>query len=105
MATESLATNQKRTADLKTITLGSRWAIFESHIRLWMVGFLIVADLFSLVSAIFVTLQIRRLPWIVIDPSYLEIYILLAITLVIMFGRNGLYPGLGLSYVDELRKI
>lgn len=104
MATEGFTANQKRTADLKTITAKGRWAIFESHIRLWMVGFLIAADLFSLFSAFFVASQIRQLPGIIIDPSYLEILSLLAFTLVIMFGRNGLYPGVGLNYVDELRK-
>ena len=105
MATESFTANQKRAADLKIIAAKSRWTIFEGHIRLWMVGFLIVADLFSLFSAFFVASQIRQLPRIIIDPSYIEIFSLLAFTLVIMFGRNGLYPGVGLNYVDELRKI
>ena len=105
MATESFTADQKHAAELKIIASKSRWTIFEGHIRLWMVGFLIAADLFSLFSAFFVASQIRQLPGIIIDPSYIKIFSLLAFTLVVMFGRNGLYPGVGLNYVDELRKI
>jgi Undecaprenyl-phosphate galactose phosphotransferase WbaP len=105
MATESFTANQNRTKSLKIITLKSRWTIFEDHLRLWMIGFLIVADVFSLSAAIFVASQIRQLPGIIIDPSYIEIFSLLAITLVIMFARNGLYPGVGLNAIDELRRI
>ena len=105
MATESFTANQKRTTDLKIITLKSRWTIFEGHIRLWMIGCLILADLCSLSLAIFVASQIRQLPGIMIDPSYIEIFSLLALTLLIMFARNGLYPGVGLNSVDELQKI
>ena len=83
----------------------SRRTFFEENIRLWMVGALMAADLFSLSAAIYLASQIRQLPGIVFDPSYVQVFGLLAITLVIMFSRKGLYPGVGLNYVDELGQI
>lgn len=105
MASESFTASHKQTTELKINTFKSRWTIFEDHVRLWMVGFLIATDLLSLSAAIFIASQIRQLPGIIVGPSYIKILSLLAITLVVMFARNGLYPGVGLNYVDELRKI
>lgn len=105
MASDSFPASHKQTTDLKISTLKFRWTIFEDHVRLWMIGFLMATDLISLSAAIFVASQIRQLPGIIVEPSYIKILSLLAITLVIMFARNGLYPGVGLNYVDELRQL
>ena len=104
MATDSYIADQTQTTDLKINTLKSRWTIFEEHVRLWMVGALITADLLSLFAAIYLASQIHE-PGIIIKPSYVGLFSLFATTLVIMFARKGLYPGVGLNYVDELGQI
>jgi Undecaprenyl-phosphate galactose phosphotransferase WbaP len=70
-----------------------------------MTGFLVAADLFSLLSAILVAMQIYWLPGMRFNSNYLEIFGLLAVTLVIMFARKGLYPAVGLNYIDEFRQL
>jgi Undecaprenyl-phosphate galactose phosphotransferase WbaP len=105
MTSESITTPQSRAINLKINTLKSRWSIFENHTRFWMVSILMVADLFSLSAAINLASQIRQLPGIIAEPAYLQLISLLAVTLVIMFVRKGLYPGVGLSFVDELGQI
>jgi Undecaprenyl-phosphate galactose phosphotransferase WbaP len=105
MATESLTVPHKQTADLKSNTLKSRRTIFGANTRLWMAGFLVATDLLSLALAIFIASQLRRSPGILLTSSYIQFFSLLAITLLAMFARKGLYPGVGLNYVDELRHI
>jgi Undecaprenyl-phosphate galactose phosphotransferase WbaP len=70
-----------------------------------MVVTLVASDLFSLLGAIYLASQIRQLPGVIIEPAYIQIISLLAFTLVIMFARRGLYPGVGLNYVEELGQI
>ncbi|HLO31317.1 MAG TPA: undecaprenyl-phosphate galactose phosphotransferase WbaP, partial [Anaerolineales bacterium] len=79
--------------------------LFETNSRLWMVGFLIASDLFGLFISILVACQIRQLPGDLVESAYIKIFRLLAITLVILFRRNGLYPGIGTHYVEELKQI
>ena len=82
-----------------------RRTILESNARLWMTCVLVASDMLGLFIAILVALQVRHLPGITLDSYYQEIFVLLAIILVIAFGRKGLYPAIGLNYVDELREI
>jgi Undecaprenyl-phosphate galactose phosphotransferase WbaP len=105
MATGSFTASRNRTNQLKINLLKSRRMIFEDHTRAWMAGFLVAADLFSLLAAILVAMQIYWLPGMRFNSNYLEIFGLLAVTLVIMFARKGLYPAVGLNYIDELRQL
>jgi Undecaprenyl-phosphate galactose phosphotransferase WbaP len=105
MATETFTANRKRTTPLKYYARKSSRTIFEDNSRLWMAGFLIATDLFSLLFSVFVASQIRQLPGIFTESYYIEIFRLLLVILVLMFARKGLYPGVGLNYVDELRQI
>ena len=105
MATGSFTAEQNQTKKLRIRTLKSQRRIFEDHSRFWMSCFLVGTDLFSLSAAIFFALQVRSLPGMGRDPFYLEIFSLFAITQVIMFARKGLYPAVGMNYVDELRQI
>jgi len=105
MATEIFIANRERATPLKYHARKSRWTIFEDNSRLWMAGFLIATDLFSLLLSILVSSQIRELPGIIVEAHYIEILGLLSITLVLLFARKGLYPGVGLNYVEELRQI
>jgi hypothetical protein len=76
MATGSYIAD-KQTTELKLNTFKSRWAFFEGHIRLWMVGALVAADLLGLFAAIYLALQIRR--WL---GDLLPAYIFLSQTTV-----------------------
>lgn len=105
MATEILSTNRKRARDLKSYSLLGLAAIFESNSRLWMVGFLSASDLFGLFVSILIACQIRQLPGELVESAYIKIFSLLAVTLVILFIRNGLYPGIGMHSVEEFKQI
>jgi len=78
---------------------------FDVHARLWMSAFLLLTDLFCLFIAILLALLLRWLPVIKLAPAYDQIFTLLAAILVIKFYRADLYPGIGLHYIDELRKL
>ena len=82
-----------------------RRMILDSNARSLMTCGLLVTDMLCLLIAILAAQQVRNLPRIALDPQYQEIFILLAITLVFSFARKGLYPAVGLNYVDELREI
>ncbi len=104
MTTGSYIADQRQAKELEKRTLKIPSKFLREHIRLLMVGFLIAADLFSLFGAILIASQIRQ-PGIIIDPSYIGLFSLFALTLAIMFARKGLYPGIGLNYIDELGQI
>ncbi len=79
--------------------------ILDSNARVWMTCVLLASDMLGLVIAIQVALQVRHLTGIFLDPYYQGIFALLAITMAIAFGRKGLYPAIGLNYVEEFRQI
>lgn len=82
-----------------------RRTILESNARLWMICVLLASDMLGLFIAILVALQVWHLPGVTLDSYYREIFVLLAIILIVAFGRKGLYPAIGLNYADELREI
>jgi Undecaprenyl-phosphate galactose phosphotransferase WbaP len=92
-------------SDPITRPVKSHQRILETNARLWMTFILMASDLLSLFIAILVAMQFRALPGTTFDQYYTEIFLLLSITLVISFGRKGLYPAVGLNYVNELREI
>jgi len=81
------------------------WASFDIYAQQWMSGILMLTDLFCLFTAILLALQIRWFSAINLAPAYDQIFTLLAIILVLKFYRIGLYSGVGLHYIDELRKL
>ena len=94
MATGSYIADQTQTTDLKINTLKSRWTFFEEHVRLWMVGALIAADLLSLFAAIYLASQIHE-PGIIIKPSYVGLFSLFATTLGDHVRPQGALPWRG----------
>ncbi len=84
---------------------GLRQGLLHSFSRAWMGSSLLVTDMLSLTLAILIALQIRHLPDLVTDWAYIKIFIVLGITMAVLFYRKGLYPGVGLHYVDELSHI
>lgn len=86
-------------------TARRRWSILDANARLWMGGSLAFTDLFSVLLAVLFATQFRQIPGDIFNPAYLPLFILLAVMLVIGFSTNGLYPGIGMHPVDELRKV
>jgi len=79
---------------------------FDLYARQWMSGVLLVTDLLCLFAGILLGLLLRFLfTGIDLPSAYYQIFALLAIILVIKFYRTGLYPGIGLHYIDEFRKL
>ncbi len=105
MDSQIIIADRKPTTNRIGNTYKSRTSLFEANSRFWMAGFLIATDLFGLFTSIILALQIRQVPGVFIDPSYLEIFALMTITLVLLYVRNGLYPSIGLNSVEELRRI
>jgi Undecaprenyl-phosphate galactose phosphotransferase WbaP len=77
----------------------------DLYARQWMSGMLLLTDLLCLFAGILLGLQLRLLSANDLPPAYNQIFALLAIILVIKFYRTGLYPGVGLHYIDEFRKL
>jgi Undecaprenyl-phosphate galactose phosphotransferase WbaP len=75
------------------------------YARQWMTGVLLATDLLCLFAAILLGLLVRGIDEVSLAPAYLQIFVLFAFILVIKFSRTGLYPALGMHYVDELRKL
>ena len=82
-----------------------RRTILDSNSRLWMTCALIAADMISLFAAVLLPLEVVRINGTIFEPNNYGIFILLAITLMISFARKGLYPAVGMDYVNELREI
>lgn len=83
----------------------TRQGIMRSFSRTWMALALLLNDMASLTLAILVAMQLRRIPDAVSDIAYVRIFIVLGITMAVLFYRKGLYPGVGMHYVEELRHI
>jgi Undecaprenyl-phosphate galactose phosphotransferase WbaP len=95
----------KRQTEPVAATGMARWTALRTNARLWMGSALFVSDMLCLLVAIVAALQIRSVMEVIDDPYYLEIIFLLAITLGLAFLRKGLYPAVGMNYVNELREI
>ena len=89
----------------RSIETRKRWVIFDLYARQWMSGMLLLTDLLCLFTAILLGIQIRLFAVINLAPAYGAIFTLLAFILVLKFYRTGLYPGVGLHYIDEFRKL
>jgi len=64
---------------------------------------LILTDVVCTLLAILLALQLHWFSAVEFSPAYVEIFALLIIILLIKFYSAGLYPGIGLHYIDELR--
>jgi len=117
MTTESYIISKE--SDLCIVKERYKPSFFNEYARLWMVGELMLADIFSLLVAIILALQIRVLSRMMMsdlayqnmlvgklgDMAYEKVFAVLALTLLLVFAYKGLYPGLGLTYAEELRHI
>jgi len=117
MTTESYIIRKE--SDLSIVKERYKPSFFNEYARLWMVGELMLADIFSLLAAIILALQLHVLSRMMIsdmayqqllvgklsDMAYEKVFAVLALTLMLVFAYQGLYPGLGLTYAEELRHI
>ena len=96
---------EKSNSRIKTEGISIREPILDVHSRQWMGNVLLVTDMISLFIAIVIGIRARHLSAIVFDFSYIELFLLLGITVSYLFLRRGLYPPVGMHYADELRHI
>lgn len=82
-----------------------RLGILESNARLWMTFVLFVSDMLCLFAGIQLAKQFRGLLGLTAELYKEEIFVLLAATLVVAFYRKGLYPAVGMNYVEEFQEI
>lgn len=80
-------------------------SLFQSNARLWMSIILMTTDLLALCTALLIAIPFRRMLPVLMDARYDRIFIVLTVLLAVLFFRRGLYPGVGMHYVDELRHI
>lgn len=81
-------------------------SILRRHSRLWMSLFLLLVDIFSLTLAGFMAIIIRAYIGNGFEP--LDFYLRMIPLLIIfigIYGWRGLYPSIGLSPVEELRRL
>lgn len=103
--TESELFNTKMVDEQAMPKLGAVRAFMDANAHLWMAVALAGSDMLSLLIAIILGLQIRRISGVILDVYYYELFILLGVTQALAYFRKGLYPAVGMSYEDELREI
>ena len=102
MTTESLIV--RKDTDLSQHRKNVKNGAFNAYARGWMSAVLVLSDTASLVLAL--TLAVGLLlgtgfNW----PAYQELLGILLLAFMVAFLRSGLYPGIGLNYVEELRRV
>jgi Undecaprenyl-phosphate galactose phosphotransferase WbaP len=91
--------------ELRNETARTGRSFLDSHARLWMSGCLLATDMLSLCASLLIAMQVRQLPQLAANINYVELLGLLGVILSVLFYRKGLYPAVGMHYVDELRHI
>jgi Undecaprenyl-phosphate galactose phosphotransferase WbaP len=85
--------------------LGNNASLANKYAQLLMGLELALFDVVSLYAAIFAAMQIRHQPGWRIGLVYNQIFIILALILVLIFWRSGLYPGQGINRPEELHRM
>ena len=90
---------------IKNENTHARRLVVDTHARLWMSATLFTTDMLSLFIAFVIAIKFRGLLQLLASPSYKELFVLLALIISVLFYRKGLYPGVGVHYIDEFRHI
>ncbi len=77
----------------------------NAYARQWMTGWLMLTDVVCAFIALLLALQLHWFSNVEFSLAYVEIFALFCLILLIKFYRSGLYPGIGLHYIDELHKL
>ncbi len=86
------------------VALSAPFFIVRRNARLWMISVLVLTDLFGLLLAISLAILLRSaLPGKDVDPYSYFRDLPSCLLFVFIYAWRGLYPGVGLSPVDELR--
>jgi Undecaprenyl-phosphate galactose phosphotransferase WbaP len=78
-------------------------SIVNAYARWWMSGVLVITDMASLLFTLGLTWMLLGFENNFNLPYYQELLGVLVVILLVSFARNGLYPAVGINYVDELR--
>ena len=97
--------NSNTIFDLKNGNAQTRRSVIDAHARLWMSACLFAIDMLSICVAFLIAIEIRGIHELAASSSYKELSAVLAIILSLLFYRQGLYPTVGMHYVDEFRHI
>jgi Undecaprenyl-phosphate galactose phosphotransferase WbaP len=79
--------------------------LFHVNARMWMSGILLATDLFGFFLAILISSRIFHTSLVKPWSSHNGILLVLMVMLPVLFYRKGLYPAMGMHYVDELRNM
>ena len=82
-----------------------RLSLFERNARLWMSFVLLWTDLLCLFASILIASMIHPMLSLLIHARHDGIFAVLAVMLTVLFTRRGMYPTVGMHYVDELRHV
>jgi hypothetical protein len=77
----------------------------KRHARQWMGFSMLLSDLLALGISAFAVLLLRRIWEAGWHQPSIEMFILIGMANTVLFGLRGLYPGIGLSPVAEIRSI
>jgi Undecaprenyl-phosphate galactose phosphotransferase WbaP len=103
MATQSFVVLKE--SDLSDLRVKNPYSFLNGYARLWMGIIYGLSDLISLILAIYLGLQIRLGLLAINEPIYGSGFVLYTIMLILIFASNGLYSTVGLSRVEELRRV
>jgi Undecaprenyl-phosphate galactose phosphotransferase WbaP len=84
-----------------------KYSIFRHNSRVWMSIILVLADIISLLLAFLIAMTIRLgdSNYFTQLSDYINFIFLLIPTMVVIYNNYHLYPGIGLSSVEEIRRV
>lgn len=92
--------------DEKTHPVPSKFSLFVRYSRAWMSTILILSDVMAILLAFFIAMNIRLGEIESLKQAFYINFLWVPIPLlVIIYINNDLYPGIGLSAVEEVRRL
>lgn len=92
--------------DVTTKKKTARYSLFQSNARLWMSLILIFSDTIALLLSFLIAVNIRLGSLDSLDKYFYVDFIWVPVILsLIIQGKSGLYPGIGVSAVEEFRRL
>ena len=93
--------------ETKDISLGienNNISSLPIHRRHWMSLMMVLTDIFSIILTMSLAFRIRFLFIKASDDIYIELFFVLVIFFILAAYRKDLYPAIGMSYPEELRR-
>jgi Undecaprenyl-phosphate galactose phosphotransferase WbaP len=103
-SSDDFVEQQKKSAGSRKVTYESLF--FQKHARAWMSLVLAISDVVVLLSIFLAAMSVRLGDFGGLDRYfYLNYFWVPVLLLLIIYAGNGLYPGIGLSAVEEVRRL